>query len=74
MNSLKQPGHWKMDMRFVTWNVRSLCMAGSLKTVASKSEKCNFDLVAVEEVRWDEGDSQQTIIYFSMEMGLPIIT
>jgi len=26
--------HQKMDMRFGTWNVRSLYVSGSLKTVA----------------------------------------
>jgi hypothetical protein len=30
---LAQPNHWKMDMRFGTWNVRSLYKSGSLKTV-----------------------------------------
>jgi len=30
--------------------------------------------VAVQEVRLDEGDSQQIIIHFSMEMGMLIIT
>jgi len=29
------------------WNVRSLCRAISLKTVASELEKYNLDLVAV---------------------------
>jgi hypothetical protein len=31
---LAQPKHWKMDMRFGTWNIRSLYRSGSLKTVA----------------------------------------
>jgi len=38
-------------MRFGTLDVRSACKAGSLKTVASKLEKCNFEPVAVHEVR-----------------------
>jgi exonuclease III len=47
-----------MDMRFGTWNVRSLYRAGSMKTVASKLAKYNLDLAAVQEVRWDEGGRQ----------------
>jgi len=45
-------------MRFGTWNVRSRYRTGSLKTAASESEKYNFDLVAVQEVKWDNGGSQ----------------
>jgi hypothetical protein len=33
MDYLAQPKLWKMDMRFGTWNVRSLYRSGSLKTV-----------------------------------------
>jgi hypothetical protein len=40
-----------MDMRFGMWIVRSLCRAGSLKIVTSELANCNFDLVAVLEVR-----------------------
>jgi hypothetical protein len=39
-----------MDMRFGTWNVRSLYMAGSLKTVLNKLMKYMLDLVAVAAV------------------------
>jgi hypothetical protein len=48
----------KMDMIYGTWYVRSLCMAGSLKTVASEVVKCKSDLVTVQEVRWDKDGSQ----------------
>jgi exonuclease III len=44
-----------MDMRFGTWNVKSLCGAGLLKTVASELAKYGLDLMAVQEVRWVEG-------------------
>jgi len=37
MDSLKHPRQWKMGMRFGAWNVRSVCRAGSLKTVTSES-------------------------------------
>jgi exonuclease III len=42
-------------MKFGTWNVRSLCMEGLLKTVASELAKYKLDIVAVQEVRWVEG-------------------
>jgi hypothetical protein len=38
-------------------NVRSLYRTGSLKTVASEFAKYILDLVAVQEVRWVEGDT-----------------
>jgi exonuclease III len=42
-----------MGMRFETWNVRSMYRAGSLKTVGSELTNYNVDLVAVQEVRWE---------------------
>jgi hypothetical protein len=53
-DSLARP-HRKMEMRFGTWNVRSLYTAGSVKTVARESGKCELDLVGVQGVRWDKG-------------------
>jgi hypothetical protein len=48
-------------MRFGTRNIRSLCWAGSLKTVSSE--------MAIQEVRWDEGGNQPPNNYtFSMAM------
>jgi hypothetical protein len=44
-----------MDMKFDTWNVRSLYRAGSLMTVAKEISKYKVDLVEVYEVRWDRG-------------------
>jgi hypothetical protein len=43
-----------MDMRFGTWNVRSLYGAGSLKTVARGLEKYKLDIVGVYGVRWEK--------------------
>jgi hypothetical protein len=40
-----------MDMRFGTWNIRSLYRIGSLKTVARELGKYKLVLVAVLEVR-----------------------
>jgi exonuclease III len=44
-----------MDMRFGTWNVRSLYRAGSLMTVAKEVSKYKLDLVGVQEFRWETG-------------------
>jgi exonuclease III len=55
---LAQPKHRKMDMRFGTWNVRSLYMSGSLKTVAREIGKYKLNLVGVQEVRWDKGGTE----------------
>jgi len=41
-----------------TWNVRGSCAAGLKKQVARKLQKYNLDLVAVQEVRWNNGGSQ----------------
>jgi exonuclease III len=49
----KRPKLKKIEMRFGTWNVRSLYRAGSLMTVAKEISKCKSDLVGVQEVRWD---------------------
>jgi hypothetical protein len=43
-----------MDMRFGTWNVRSLYRSGSLKTVSGELAKYNLDLVQAQEVRWNK--------------------
>jgi hypothetical protein len=52
MNSLnKRPRLKTMDMRFGTWNVRSLYRAGSLRTVAEEISKYELDLVGVQKVR-----------------------
>ena len=42
-----------MDMRFGTWNVRSLYRAGALGLVTSELHRCRMDLVGVQEVRWE---------------------
>jgi exonuclease III len=47
------------DMRFGTWNIRSLSRVGAIKSVVGELEKCKLDLVGVQEVRW-EGEGYQT--------------
>jgi hypothetical protein len=48
-----------MDMRFGTWNIRSLCRTGSLKAVARELEMFKLDLVSVQEVRWEKGGTER---------------
>jgi exonuclease III len=46
-------------MKFGTWNVRSLYRAGSLTAAAAARELARYklDLVGVQEVRCDKGDT-----------------
>jgi exonuclease III len=48
-----------MDMRFGTWNVRSLRRTGALKTVVRELGKYKLDLVCVQEVRWEKGGTER---------------
>jgi exonuclease III len=57
-----------MDMRFGTWNVRSLYRAGSLTTVSRELSRYMLDLVGVQEVRWEGVGTEPVREYtFSME-------
>jgi exonuclease III len=47
-----------MDMRFGTWNVRSLYRSGSLKTISGKLAKYKLDSAGVQEVRCDKGGNE----------------
>jgi exonuclease III len=58
MDYLAQPKHRKMNMRFGTWNIRSLYRSGSFKTIARELGKYKLDLVGVKEVRWDKGSTE----------------
>jgi hypothetical protein len=49
----KRPKLRNMDMRFGTWNVRSLYKAGSLMTVSRELTRYKLDIVGVQEVRWE---------------------
>jgi hypothetical protein len=62
----KQPKLMKMDIRFGTWNVRSLYRAGSLMTVAKEISKYKLHLVGVQEVRCYRGgiESASENIFF----------
>jgi exonuclease III len=48
-----------MNMRFGTWNVRSMYRAGSFRAVAKEILKYKLDLVGVQEVRWEGGGTEQ---------------
>jgi exonuclease III len=62
-------------MGFSTWNVRSLCRAGSLTAAARKLARYKLDLVGVQEVRWGkEGTVKAGIIVFSMGKEMKIIS
>jgi exonuclease III len=52
-----------MDMRFGTWNVRSLLRTGALKTVARELGKHRLDLVGVQEVRWEKSGTERAEDY-----------
>jgi exonuclease III len=50
-------------MRFGTWNVRSMYREGSLREVEEEISKYMLDLVGVQEVRWDGGDTEPVSEY-----------
>jgi hypothetical protein len=56
-NSLARATQREMDVRFVTWNVRSVQRAGSLKSTARELAKCKVDLIGVQTI-WRKGDSE----------------
>jgi hypothetical protein len=52
-----RPKKWKRDMRFGTWNVRSLYRSGSLMTFDGELARYKLRLVGVQEVKCDKGGS-----------------
>jgi endonuclease/exonuclease/phosphatase family metal-dependent hydrolase len=54
----KRPKLWNTDIRFGTWNVRSLYRVGSLKTVSRELARYKLVLVGVQEVRWEGGGTE----------------
>jgi hypothetical protein len=63
-----------MEMRFGTWNARSLYRAGSLMTIAKEILKCKSDLVGAQEIRWDRGGTEPVGEYtFFMERRMRIM-
>ena len=62
-----------MDMRFGTWNVRSLYRVGALGLVTSELDRFRIDLVGVQEVRWEGSGTLESgnLLYF---MGTVMVT
>ena len=50
----------KRGMKIGNWNVRSLYRVGSLKAAARELVRYKLDVVGVQEVRWDKGDTVRT--------------
>jgi hypothetical protein len=44
-----------MDLKFGTWNIRSMYRVGSIVTESKELSKNKLDLVGVQEVRWEGG-------------------
>ena len=69
-DNLIRPKQRKRDMRFGTWNVRSLYRAGSFTAAARELARNKLDLVGVQEVRWDrEGTVRAGDYTFFYEEG-----
>jgi len=63
-----------MDIRFGTWNVRSLYRAGSLTAAVRELERYKLNLVGVQEVRCNKGAMVRAGDYiFSVEKETKII-
>jgi hypothetical protein len=52
-----------MDVRFGTWNVRSLYRVGFLMTVSRELARYKLDLVGVQEVRWEGGGTEHIFLW-----------
>jgi hypothetical protein len=61
-------------MRFGTWNVRSMCWAGSLTAVTSKLARYKLEFVGVQGVRLDKGVTVRAGIIFFLWRGKKIIS
>jgi len=64
--ALQQHKQWKTDIRFGTWNVRSLYRSRSLKTVARQLVKYRVYLVGQRLDGTREAPNEQRIIHLSM--------
>ena len=51
---MERPRQWKRDVRFDTWNVRSLYRPDSRTTVARELGRYKLDSVGVQDVRWNK--------------------
>ena len=55
---------WKMDVRFGTWNVRSLYRSGSTAAVARELSTYKVNLAVVQGVKWGKGGTVRIGKYF----------
>jgi hypothetical protein len=62
-----------MDMRFGTWNVRSMHRAGSFRAVSEEISKYKLELVGVQEVRWDRGGTGPSIVTVFKKSKVPLL-
>ena len=63
-----------MDMRFGKWNVKSLYRPGSITTVVRELARYKLDVVVVQEVRWNNGETVRGGDYtFFCGKGIKII-
>jgi hypothetical protein len=58
-----------MDIRFGTWNVRSLHRAGSLVAASKEISKYEIELVGVQDVRWEGGGTEPAEYTFLYRKG-----
>ena len=73
-DTLVRPKQWKREMRFGTWNVRSLYRAGSHTPATRELARYKLDLVGVQEVLGDKGPwKEKGIIIFSVGKEMKII-
>jgi hypothetical protein len=49
-----------MDIRFGTWNVKSLNKSGSITVATRELARYKLDLVGVKEFRWDKKSTVRT--------------
>jgi hypothetical protein len=71
---LERPKQRKTNMRFGSWNVRSLFRSGSPRTGARELLKHKLYLVRVQEIRWHKGGPEMAdymIINVSAKTGMP---
>jgi hypothetical protein len=55
-------------MSFGTWNVRSLCRVGAIRSVVGELQNYKLHLMAIQEVRW-EGEGYQIANYYTFFYG-----
>ena len=71
---MERPRQWKRDVRFDTWNVRSLYRPDSRTTVARELGRYKLDSVGVQDVRWNKRGTVRAGDYnFFMEKETKII-